>query len=645
MAASHVVDEIILELVSQDQLCVRTMHVNYTTEEQKVMQWSKSGYNFKCKLPSTVRHVEVTFSVVGGSRPCKVDRHKPNYPWVKNEADEFELEYFRYDKCPNHVQYHICGPAWGSYIWHVFEQQEDAETDSMSGFELASAVPDNMLPPEVLLQVPQPSDLKSGKTRAIFLNTPLEESEQRQIAAMLEELKRQNKVVPPSMRNKLLRLLQQARGDPRKAIVQMEKNMQARASFMPIREADLLSDLQKGVMYWHGRDFKCRPCLVIVAGRIDKDFIEHPEKLCKVAVFLLEFMVRHGMYPGRVENWGVIVDLEGAGQHGRPPLRLITDLVETLQGMFRFRMAWTKIVNAPWWFAGLWAGIKKVIPGESAKKVEILSSDYAESLLTLIAPSHLEKKYGGSADDCVAPGDFFPLRPKPGPFAVQAEPVRSGSAVLPCPTSSGMDLARLHELTTIESREGSLWINGQEDAWLHIAARSLLTPASASYLKTAFDVQAPCCENMSELVQNLTFQQQDSGKRWQSIYQEVGSDDVGKTPQAGSNASIASNKDQEFLSPSIARAALAQCTDNAATNTLARSPQAQLPVRDHPSIRSSQVSSASVAQVARPCEAVTNSHSVQKHSPAEKPSRRKKFGAMFVCCSQSAVQEPTKRIA
>ena len=31
---------------------------------------------------------------------------------------------------------------------------------------------------------------------------------------------------------------------------------------MPVKEADVLKDLQHGIMYWHGRDRACRPVLV-----------------------------------------------------------------------------------------------------------------------------------------------------------------------------------------------------------------------------------------------------------------------------------------------------------------------------------------------------------------------------------------------
>merc|ERR1712048_576712 len=182
-----------------------------------------------------------------------------------------------------------------------------------------------------------------------------------------------------------------------------------RLKYMPLVESELIDELQKGVIYWHGRDHKCRPCLVIRTSRISKEWYEDPARFCKVAMFMIEYMLRYGMCPGRVENWGMIVDCANSTIHGNPA-KLIAGIVETIQGLYRFRMAWTKVVNAPWYFATFWKGIKALLPGDTVKKVEILGADCVTSLSAVMAPEQLEKKYGGKARDLTAPVDFFPIR-------------------------------------------------------------------------------------------------------------------------------------------------------------------------------------------------------------------------------------------
>merc|ERR1740138_469848 len=89
---------------------------------------------------------------------------------------------------------------------------------------------------------------------------------------------------------------------------------------------------------------------------------------------------------------------------------------------------------------------------------------------------------------------------------------------------------------------------------------------------TEFSVQAAPCESLQQLLQHLTFQRLDSGRRWTSQYEECESDDMKITPSVSTiaptnaptssslgpmSASISSNKEVVSL-PSVARAALPQ---------------------------------------------------------------------------------------
>lgn len=54
------------------------------------------------------------------------------------------------------------------------------------------------------------------------------------------------------------------------------------------------------------------------------------------------------------------------------------------------------IVNAPSSFTMIWAMIKPWISKETAEKVDILGSDYAQSLLTMVDADNLPKSLGGN---------------------------------------------------------------------------------------------------------------------------------------------------------------------------------------------------------------------------------------------------------
>jgi len=362
----------------------------------------------------------------------------------------------------------------------------------VGGLVLESPLPENLLPPEVLLVEPTPQEIKKGSTRSVFLNTPLDDEELNKLAELEKEICRQGRAMPNGMRIHALRCLQHAKGNVPKAIERLDQSYSFRMKWLPLREKDVIDDLRKGAMYWHGRDSRCRPCLVIRACRLGQDFVADPDRIIRVAVWLLEFMLRYGLCPGRVENWGVIVDLEKAGQDGYPSVTLINNLVTTLQGNYRFRMAWTKILHTPFWFTPLWSAIKSVVPGESVQKVEMLSKNFSQTLLKLMAPHQLEERYGGTAKTLDGPDDFFPMRCIPGPFAVDSKPTQSPPVNM-----------KLHELVSHEFHEGVLLDRSRQSEWEKSVCSASLSSSSATYLRSQCSLQARPCLNIADITELL----------------------------------------------------------------------------------------------------------------------------------------------
>jgi hypothetical protein len=216
---------------------------------------------------------------------------------------------------------------------------------------------------------------------------------------------------------------------------------------------------------------------------------------------------------------------------------LITSLVETLHGMYRFRMSWTKIVNAPWWFAALWRGIKRVVPSETSRKVEILSTDF-KSLQALFAPGQLEQRYGGSAPNLEAAADF-PCRFYPGPYAKDGKGIDSASMALHDASTQATDLARLHQITGSEAHEGRLWVKGDEDSWLPFVQNSIITVSAADYLKKEFSVSVAPCESWPSLREHLSTR----SEFWRAESSEEADDDntSSSTMQVLPNAACTSN--------------------------------------------------------------------------------------------------------
>lgn len=392
----------------------------------------------------------------------------------------------------------------------------EANVPAVGGLELQANLPENILPMEALLFEPTEQEIKNGNIRMIHLNTPLQESEQQQIRAVEEEFSNLGNPLPRSMEVHILRVLQQHKGNVSKACEQLQKNYTFRMQYLPIREVDILPSIQKGWIYWHGRDKRCRPCLVVRACNIDKETWGDNEAITRTVLFNMEFILRYGLVPGRVENWVVIVDMTNAGKHGIPSISAITSMASALQGIYRFRMSWTKIINAPYWFSAMWGGIKKVFPGDSVKKIEILGSNFSKTLTTLFAPNQLEERYGGISRNLDAATDFYPMTFPPGPFTPDSgseKPSRSSSRQASPRAGRSPDVQNiLSEYVPIELHEAGLWVKGNEDTWLPRAQKASLTKEAVQHLQAKFGTDMKACETYEDLLELLqsTREDQDS---------------------------------------------------------------------------------------------------------------------------------------
>lgn len=374
----------------------------------------------------------------------------------------------------------------------------------IGGIFVDSPVPENILPLEALLQVPTPAEIRGPESglRMIFLNTPLDESEQTALQEFDEEFKKQGSVVPRCMEVHALRTLQQSKFNVKKAVEQTKKNYDFRMKYLPMREADVIADLRKGWMYWHGRDLRCRPCLVVRACNIDRETWNSPDRVTRTVLWSLEFILRYGLVPGRVENWVLIVDIENGAKHGTPSMSALSSMANALQQIYRFRMVWTKIVNAPYWFTAIWMGLKKAIPGESVKKVEIIGRNCGETLQKYFAPNQLEQRYGGSAPNVEDPNDCYPPRFPPGPCGA----VRNDGE-FSCRLPERTQLrAHLAELTSLALHEGALWVGAKKDRWIDTAREASITPGASQYAKETLRIDLPSCENFEQLLKILRYE-------------------------------------------------------------------------------------------------------------------------------------------
>ncbi|KAL7067841.1 CRAL/TRIO domain-containing protein [Cryptosporidium serpentis] len=259
---------------------------------------------------------------------------------------------------------------------------------------------------ECLLYEPQEEDIIEEDLRYIYLNQILSKKEQNCLAKLRRYAKYHKVKFPHIIWIQALRFLYSAQFHLQKALDMMTANLNFRIEELPIYETDVKDDLQIGAIYWHGRDYKCRPMLIV---RIDKmDLLEGDiNRLQKLLCFCLEFFLRYLQVAGRVENWNVIIDLSGKGFTDLPiqALKSVISLVNTRYRMRLYRMF---IVNCPIFLNLLSSALLSTLPGTSARKVRFVDGAYSDELLEMISPYQLEQRYGGKCPDVTE--NFYPFK-------------------------------------------------------------------------------------------------------------------------------------------------------------------------------------------------------------------------------------------
>jgi hypothetical protein len=354
-----------------------------------------------------------------------------------------------------------------------------------------------LLPLEAILFDPSQEEIfqdgkSSGGQRQIFLNTPLTEAEVAALQELHESLRGKtggDGAFPAYMAPHALRILQQSKYDTARALRLMERHLTDRVMRLPISEADVLEDLRRGFMYWHGRDRKCRPCLVIRLERMG-DLIKDSERAIRLVIFVLEYALKFAMVPGRVENWVVILDLKNVLKvvsllHLPGIVSTASTIANALENIYCGRMAWMQIVNMPGKRGTLAKLVNGAIPAEKKHKVSIVE-DAAQALAGRFEPHQVEAQYGGTAPD-LAPEETYPFH-----FFPDATGSRASNGT----RESTAQETSYHAFTNRPFQQGVLWDSSSsraQEAWIHTPQNLTVTAAEALSSLTEGSLETQPC--------------------------------------------------------------------------------------------------------------------------------------------------------
>ncbi|OMJ95219.1 hypothetical protein SteCoe_1427 [Stentor coeruleus] len=243
--------------------------------------------------------------------------------------------------------------------------------------------------------------------RYIFYGIEFTDFELEKLEEFKKYLKLQGILTVPLSSEELIRTLIGCKFNYKKSFDAMNSAIAWRRETLPNSYDSLypkvISLLNSGAIYIHGRDHRYRPLIVLNAGNLDLEKYSS-EDYCNLLCFILEYTVQNLMVPGHVENWIIITDLNKQSLH-KLPMNELKSIIKTLQDNFRCRMIVNYIVNAPRTLKFIWTVLKGFIEQHTVEKIRILQESIPLEMKTHFALHQYEIKYGGTAPNAT---QFWP---------------------------------------------------------------------------------------------------------------------------------------------------------------------------------------------------------------------------------------------
>ena len=246
--------------------------------------------------------------------------------------------------------------------------------------------------------------------RMIFNRQEFSDLEEQALAEMYELVESdealREQVLVQVEKTDLLRVIYAAEWDMSAVKDRLKRYMQWKETVLaPIRllgsDVLFLPILSSGGFYTFGRDCYYRPILLLTPSRLHSvPSTQFPiELVLKALCYALDYIESNMMLPGQIENWVLVVDMEGTQQLPKQSLQVGSrqDMKAALEGFlvgFPCRLAagfvW-KVNRA------LWARVTVILSPETSGKFVFISESSKGELLKIVNRTQLESRFGGLA--------------------------------------------------------------------------------------------------------------------------------------------------------------------------------------------------------------------------------------------------------
>lgn len=172
----------------------------------------------------------------------------------------------------------------------------------------------------------------------------------------------------------------------------------------PVSSDGIEKLLNSGIFYFLNRDRHFRPILILNLRRaIDTKYTD--DELIRLSILTLDYCVENCMWPGKIENWLVIVDAKDVGIT-QIPRKKLKPMVEVIKNCYRGRLYKFIGVNVTFMLRVIWKLVKSFVDSSTQKQMEVYGTDFKQTLLDMVDEDKLEEKYGGTLPNKET--DFFP---------------------------------------------------------------------------------------------------------------------------------------------------------------------------------------------------------------------------------------------
>mmetsp|Transcript_25050 Transcript_25050/g.54505 ORF Transcript_25050/g.54505 Transcript_25050/m.54505 type:complete len:592 (-) Transcript_25050:26-1801(-) len=311
-----------------------------------------------------------------------------------------------------------CSSLEGAAQVNGFDTLPDVETIEVQAQNVAAY----SIPQELLAYIPCSeaviAHFKNGETeRKIHCNIELAEDEQERLKIMREIARIQGKSFAAPLAVAATRYLARARNDAKKAVREMAATQEWRTEYFkngPVVDSSLQEDLAHGFIYFIGRDHWLRPAMVLRPARIPASWYSEKkasaERLVRLLVFCIEYMIRYMLVPGKVEGGVILMDMGGLSL-SQVPFGPLIQIITLLSNHYVNRIFKFFLLNLPSGLSSTLGFGLRLLTERQRQKVHVVRS--LDEMHQEFALHQLEEDFGGSRPRV---SQFFPWPLVAGPF-------------------------------------------------------------------------------------------------------------------------------------------------------------------------------------------------------------------------------------